>query len=426
VQTPIASSKSTGRLIQNIFALYGIHFANILLPLLTIPHLTHVLEPKGWGLLAISQAIATYVALIVEYGFMYSASRDISVHRHNLLELRKISSGVIGSRVILSVIAFVITVVLSQLLPVAQSSSVFIWYGYVWGVLQGFTFSWFFQGLEQLKTIATIDVGIRLISTILLFTLIKHNNQLLLTIQIQLVAALLSLVIGAILFSFISSFSIPSKNTVMEALKSGGSMFIFRGATSFYTVANTLILSLFFAPEIVGYFAGAERIARAVSSLINPITQAVYPRISFEVVKSIRDAQTIIQRSAVIVIGVGTVLSVLVYLTSPLLTRIVLGQGYTESTAVLSVLSPLPFLISIASVLGVQWMLPLGYDKEFTLFILLAGLVNLVFGFLLIHYLGPIGMAWSVSIAELTVASCVILFLFRIGKIPISISRRFP
>lgn len=43
-------------LTQNILALYGVHFANYLFPLITVPYLARVLGPKEWGLLAFTQA----------------------------------------------------------------------------------------------------------------------------------------------------------------------------------------------------------------------------------------------------------------------------------------------------------------------------------------------------------------------------------
>ncbi|RIH83316.1 hypothetical protein Mlute_02228 [Meiothermus luteus] len=38
-----------GRTAQNLLALYGVQFANYLLPLVALPYLARVLGPQGWG-----------------------------------------------------------------------------------------------------------------------------------------------------------------------------------------------------------------------------------------------------------------------------------------------------------------------------------------------------------------------------------------
>ena len=42
------------RLARNMASHYGVQFADYLLPLITIPYLTHVLGPATWGLVASS------------------------------------------------------------------------------------------------------------------------------------------------------------------------------------------------------------------------------------------------------------------------------------------------------------------------------------------------------------------------------------
>lgn len=58
-----------GRTAQNLLALYGVQFANYLLPLITLPYLTRVLGPESWGSLVVVQSFAQYLSLLVEYGF---------------------------------------------------------------------------------------------------------------------------------------------------------------------------------------------------------------------------------------------------------------------------------------------------------------------------------------------------------------------
>ena len=59
----------------------------------------------------------------------------------------------------------------------------------------------------------------------------------------------------------------------------GWTMFFFRSSVSLYTVGNAFISGLFATPAAVGYYAAAEKLSRAAFAALNPIYQAVYPRV---------------------------------------------------------------------------------------------------------------------------------------------------
>jgi len=71
----------------------------------------------------------------------------------------------------------------------------------------------------------------------------------------------------------------------------------------------------------------------------------------------------------------------------------------------------LPPTIALSNMLGAQWMLALRLDKELNYIILGAGLVNLAGALTLGRWYQPIGMAWSLVIAEAFVVVGAFVFL---------------
>ena len=63
---------------KNAAALYAIQFAGYIVPLVTLPYLSRVLGPAGFGLLLFSQSFALWASMIIEYGFNLSATRDVA------------------------------------------------------------------------------------------------------------------------------------------------------------------------------------------------------------------------------------------------------------------------------------------------------------------------------------------------------------
>jgi PST family polysaccharide transporter len=64
------------RILVNVIALYGVQGCTYLLPVITFPYLARVLHPDGWGAVLFAQAIGAIVAIAVEYGFDFSATRE--------------------------------------------------------------------------------------------------------------------------------------------------------------------------------------------------------------------------------------------------------------------------------------------------------------------------------------------------------------
>jgi PST family polysaccharide transporter len=80
--------------------------------------------------------------------------------------------------------------------------------------------------------------------------------------------------------------------------------------------------------------------------------------------------------------------------------KIVLGSKYTPSAAVIAIMSPLPVLIAVSNVLGVQILFPFGHEKRVLAVVLTAGLVNIALAFFLAPRWQASGMAAAVVISE--------------------------
>ena len=70
-------------LISNFLSLSILQALNIFLPLLTFPYLIRVLEIENFGLVMFAQSFVYYFAIFIDFGFDYSATREISINRHN-------------------------------------------------------------------------------------------------------------------------------------------------------------------------------------------------------------------------------------------------------------------------------------------------------------------------------------------------------
>ena len=76
--------------VRNALSLYGIQAANYILPWFTFPYLLRVLGVEKFGAIAFAQAFVSYFLVVTEYGFNFTATREISIHREDQLKLSQI------------------------------------------------------------------------------------------------------------------------------------------------------------------------------------------------------------------------------------------------------------------------------------------------------------------------------------------------
>lgn len=398
-------------IVQNVMALSAAQVATYVFPLVTIPYLARVLGVTGWGLVAFAQAFGAHVALLVEYGFPLSATREVSRHRCDNERLAEITAGVLGAKGVFAILGLAAALGARWLVPIFRSHPDLLWASTFWALAQAFNMMWLFQGLERMKLVAGLDFSAKAVATTGIFLLVRTPSDGWKVLVLQGLGALVSFLVSLWFAYRYVPFRVPGSPTVASAIRMGWSMFVFRSSASFYTVGNAFILGLFVSPVFVGYYAGAEKISRAFISLLNPMTQTIFPRIS-HLIHTAREQAIRLARTSLIVMGLGgCFMGALILMFAPIMVRIILGHVYAPAVPVLRIFSLLPPLIAVSSVLGIQWMLPMGLDRAFNTIILLAGVVNLSLALMLAPGLKASGMAWAVVTSELFVTGAMFFLL---------------
>lgn len=120
------------------------------------------------------------------------------------------------------------------------------------------------------------------IATIFIFIFVKGSND---YIYVPLINSLALITVGAYSQIIISrkfrvKFIKPSLNKIKKQLTDGWFLFISSISISVCTISNRFVLGLFVSSEVVAYYSVAEEITKAFQSLLNSVSQAMYPYFS--------------------------------------------------------------------------------------------------------------------------------------------------
>jgi PST family polysaccharide transporter len=254
-----------------------------------------------------------------------------------------------------------------------------------------------------MRGIAALDVLTRLGAAAGVFVLVRAPQDGWRVLALQAAAALVSAGAATAWMYREVPFRAGRPREWAGALRDGWPLFVFCGAASAYTTANSFILGLFAGPHAVGFYGSAEKLVRAASTLLMPVSQALYPRINHLVAHDRPAAAALVRRSLLPIVGLGVAAGVAIGVAAPFLTRVLFGPGYEPVAAVLRILAFLPPILALGTVLGLNWILPLGRDRAYVRFVLAAGAANLVLAALLAPRYGATGMAVAAVLAETVV-----------------------
>lgn len=403
-------------LAQNAAALYAAHIAGLILPLAAVPFLARVLRPEGWGMVVFAQSFAAALTLVLEYGFYLSATREIARRRDDAAAMAKLVAAVQSAKLILLAAVSLVTLGVYLAVPLFRANPAHLAWAWALAGAQGFSAYWYFQGVERLRLPALLEVLAKAGATALLFLLIRSPGDGWLVLALYAVpTAAWAVFTNLWIYRDVPRLPLRVRDGA-RMLRDTVRLFVFRAALGSYVAANSFILGALATPQIVGFFAGAERLIRGAINLIHPATQAIYPRVSNLVVSDRREAARVLGWSLLIVGALGLTMGIVAGLTAPLLVRVLLGPGYEAAVPVLRALSVLPPIIAVGTVLGLQWALPTGLDRPYFRLVLTGAAVNVTMAILLVPRYGALGMAGAIVTAECLVTGGLLVLAWRHGR----------
>ncbi|MBM7645060.1 PST family polysaccharide transporter [Scopulibacillus daqui] len=373
-------------MLGNFMALMILQGANYLLPLLTLPYILRVLGTEHYGLITFAQAFTMYFTILTDYGFNLSATKEISVHRHNIDEMSKIFTSVIAIKFVILFISFFILIGMVSVVDKFHQDPLVFYFAF--GVVIGNVLFplWFFQGVEKMKYITILNVISRIIYAASIFIFVKKASDYL---YVPLINSLATIIIGMMsLFLVFKHYRIRCHFNwpyTVELLKSSFFFFLSRGSLTLYTVTNSMIIGFLFSTTQVGYYSLAEKIVNIIIKPFELLNSAIYPNMAAHKNKAL--IKKVIKWTG----SAGFIIFIIVLIFAKPIILILGGHAYLPSVNVLRFLSLMIVFISIHTFLGTTTLVVFGYSKAFNL--------STIYGAL--FYIAVLGIAYAAHVLNI-------------------------
>lgn len=248
---------------KNFFSLTFLKGLEYLIPLILVPFLVRTLGLERYGVVQSAVSFMYIFLVITNFGFNYSAAREISIHREHSEKASTIAGAILLLKSILMFISFIIMILIAMSLPTLKSELglIIITFGFIVGDVLFPV--WLYQGYEKMYYLSRFQIIARIVLFIGVLTCIHTSDDYLLYPSIyygtQVLMAIATLLFSKRLLGI--SVKMPTYTIMKEQFLLGIRPFMSSVAQVLYTQPRVFYVSLISTKLVTGTFAIADKAA---------------------------------------------------------------------------------------------------------------------------------------------------------------------
>ncbi len=410
-------TKSRKTLLVNTIMLYIMQFSTTLLGLIVIPIQTGVLGADYYGAyISASVAIVLYFRMVIDFGFLQSATEKISRQRDDKNEISKTLTSVVISKLFLIIISFGVLFLLIKLIPAWQSKQQMLILYFFAEAAASMTPDFLYRGLEKMSAITYRTVTIRVVFTLTIFLFFKDPADAWMVPGFTLIGNSV-----AMLFAYAHvnkqlgiGFSKPNIKHIVREFIHSIQFFFSRFASTAYTSLNIILLDIVTkGGAATSYYGSSNQLITAGRNALMPISDSMYPYMAkhkdFKLVKKM-----LLLFEPIIFVG-----CVVIYIIAIPFCKWFFGPDFGQAGHVLRAMLPLAIITLPNYILGFPTMTAMGKTKHANY----STIVGSIFHICLLGILWLTGnmtpnkallsFAWSVSATEAVILTYRLIIIYR-------------
>lgn len=268
-------------ILKDTFSLTVLQVANQIIPLILIPFLTTKLGIEKYGLIAVSLAVINGLKILIDFGFDLTGTDLISKNKNQKDIVSNIYSSIIFLKLCLYILISSILFVVLSIIDLHDYDLV-LRFLLLWLLGEVFFPKYLFQGYNLIKLITVFSVLSKLVMVIIVLFFLENENDLLIYPIALGVGSLFANSIAVVylkVFKDISPFLMSIQR--MEALF----ILSYRLVASkllVFSYSNSIIflVNFIYGESYSGIFSVCQKITGGISGLLNPISEALFPKMS--------------------------------------------------------------------------------------------------------------------------------------------------
>lgn len=389
--------KENKKLLENTVMLYIMKFSGYLFSLLIVPYQTRVLSQEYYGGLSLALGLMMYFTMLIDFGFMVSGVTEVAKNRNKKERLNECLTCVMVIRIGLSLLSIGIMSVIIYLIP-AYTRWAAVFYLYLVAIiLESLLPMFFLRGMEDMRTVALLTLLSKTIMTILIFIVVKTDEDYLLVPWMRVAGAAFSFVIAWIYITrkYKVGLTRVTRQQLYDSLKRSFGFFISRIASTVYRGGNTVILGAALPMSMVALYACPEKLMNVGMTMSSPISDSLLPYIAKT--HNYKSAWHMIK----LIMPIVTVGGVIGFIWAEPIIIFIFGKQYVESAGVLKAVIPIIAITPINYILAFPVLVPMGLQRQSNMANVIGAVVYVI-GMLLLWVTNNISILGAAIVLMLT------------------------
>lgn len=383
--------------------LYNLLFQilSLIVPLITTPYITRILKVEGIGKFSYYFSVTNYFIIFIMLGLNTYGNRSIAKVRDNKLKLSKTFCEIYVIQFILGIIISIFYLIYCYYFSKEVLLSIVMGIYIVAAILD---VNWLFMGLEKFKLITFRNLIIKFLSTILIFSLVKKEEDLILYSFILSICVLLN---NFILWIYVLKiiYILPlNLKSILKHLKPNLYLFLTVIAVSMFKIMDKIMLGIMVNTTEVGYFEASEKIINLPIMMIVALGTVMLPRIANMIAnKEQKNMEKLMENSVKFAFFLSTSMGFGIMGISKEFVPLFYGEGYGKCIYLFLILLPSCIFLAFANVVRTQFIIPKGLDEIYVKSAFIGATVNILINIMLIPKLLSLGAAIGTLLAEVSV-----------------------
>lgn len=386
---------------------------NVIVPIITTPYVSRVLQVENIGNISYTSSIVTYFGVLGLLGSGTYGQLKIARERDDKTLLSKSFLEIFSCRVFSMTLSMILYTIL-----VLSTKKYFELYLtlFLYLLAQLFDIGWFYQGLEKFKTIVIKSIFVKMITVILVFAFVKRKSDILLYVVI---------INGSILMGNLSLWISLRKNinferhtqlNIIDNLKQSFIFFIPSIATIIFVSLDKCMIGWITGSAAEnGYYEQANKIYSLIISFITSLTVVILPRLTYlwrDFKKNEKEIKKVIAVSITFISLIAFPTSIGLYCVCPKFINIFLGDGYEKCIPIVKTFCFIIICTSFNSIISNQCIVASGRQGLYNKLVLISSCINILSNICLIPFLDAQGAVYASAISEF-VLLCLLLIICR-------------
>ena len=390
----LSDNKDSKALARNFGYLMIMQITGYIFPLLTIPYLAKVIGVDGFGKIAFAAAVVVWFQTITDWGFSYTATRDVARNRDSLEKVSEIFSNVLWAKSLLALVSFIILFILTEFIPYLKENQILLFITFMLVPAKILFADWFFQAIEKMKFITIFDLISKLVFTLCIFIFVKEKSDFILQ---PLFLSLGSILVGVfsfylIVFKFKVKILKPNFNKVLQTIKNSKDVFINNIVPNFYNSFSSILLGFWGGSVANGLLDAGTKFSGIVQQFIGIISRVFFPLLSRK-----SNQHHVYEKINIIVTVFSTVFLIIL---APYIIKVFFTPEFYESILVLQIMACSLIFLTLSNTYGLNYLIIHGYERLLRNITISSSIIGFLACFPLIYFYGFLGAAITITLTR--------------------------